>query len=269
MGSLGKFVLFAVLFTASSMFGQQDSAPPPDNSSQSQPAQPQNQSQPENQPQNQSQPSSPDQTQPAPPQPEPSQTQSQPSTPQTEPAQQQPSTQVPAQQENKPPAEQESKPATKPKAPHHTTHKKSTPKATAKTTSTKTPKSGKTSATKSKQSASTKKPATKGPTIIVDPTGKVVVRNGGATADPVEISPGVTKEQEVRDRENIEQLLATTETNLKSVEGRQLTPAQQSSLDQIRAYVRQAKAASAAGDTTRARTLASKANLLAVELAKK
>lgn len=260
MGSLGKFVLFAAMFTASSMFGQQDSAPPPDNSSQSQPAQPQNQSQPENQPQNQSQPPSPDQTQPAPPQTEPSQPQSQPSTPQTEPVQQQPSTQVPAQQENKPPVGQENKPATKPSAAHHTTHK---------TTAKKTTKSAPSSTKKSKQSASTKKPATKGPTIIVDPTGKVVVRNGGATADPVEISPGVTKEQEVRDRENIEQLLATTETNLKSVEGRQLTPAQQSSLDQIRAYVRQAKAASAAGDTTRARTLASKANLLAVELAKK
>lgn len=265
MGSLGKVVLFAVLFTASSMFGQQDSAPPPDNPSQAEPAQPQNQSQPENQPQ----PASPDQTKPSTSQPEPSQTQSQPGTPQTEPAQQQPSTQAPAQQENTPPAEQENKPKPKPKASHHTTHKKNTTKATAKTTSTKTPKSGKTSATKSKQSASTKKPTTKGPTIIVDPTGKVVVRNGGATADPVEISPGVTKEQEVRDRENVEQLLATTETNLKSVEGRQLTPAQQSSLDQIRAYVRQAKAASAAGDTTRARTLASKANLLAVELAKK
>jgi len=257
MGSLGKVVLFAAVFTASSLFGQQDSAPPPDKPSQSQPAQPQNQSQPENQPQsqNQSQPSSPDQTQPATPQTEPSQ----PATPQTEPAQQQPSTQAPAQQENKPPA-QESKPKTKPKTTHHTTHK---------TTAKKTTKSAPSATRKSNQSASSKKPSTKGPTIIVDQTGKVVVRNGGASADPVEISPGVTKEQELHDRENTEQLLATTETNLKSVEGRQLTSAQQSTLDQIHAYVRQAKAASAAGDTTRARTLASKANLLAVELAKK
>lgn len=264
MGSLGKVVLFAAVFTASSMFGQQDSAPPPDNSSQSQPAQPQNQSQPENQPQNQTQnqtqPTSPDQTQPSTPQTEPSPPQPQPATPQTEPAQQQPSTQAPAQPENTPPAQQENKPAPKPKAPHHSTHKK----AAKKTTKT-APQPTK----KSNQNASSRKPSTKGPTIIVDQTGKVVVRNGGASADPVEISPGVTKEQELQDRANVEQLLATTETNLKSVEGRQLTPAQQSTLDQIHAYVRQAKAASAAGDTTRARTLASKANLLAVELAKK
>lgn len=260
MGSLGKVVLFAAAFAASSMVGQQDSAPPQDNSSQSQPAQPQNQSQPENQPQNQPQPSSPDQTQPTTPQTEPSQPQSQPATPQTEPGQQQPSTQAPAHQENTPPSQQGNKPTTKPKTTHHTTHK-----TTAKKTNKAVPKSTK----KSNQNASSKKPSTKGPTIIVDQTGKVVVRNGGASADPVEISPGVTKEQELHDRENTEQLLATTETNLKSVEGRQLTPAQQSTLDQIRAYVRQAKAASATGDTTRARTLASKANLLAVELAKK
>lgn len=259
MGSLGKVVLFAAVFTASSLFGRQDSAPPPDNPSQAQPAQPQNQSQPENQsqPQNQSPPASPDQAQPSTPPAEPSQS----AAPQTGPAQQQPSTQSPVQQENTPSAQQENKPKTKPKATHHNTHKKTTAKPTTK--------SGATSRKKSQQNASTKKPSTKGPTIIVDQTGKVVVRNGGASSDPVEISPGITKEQELHDRENTEQLLATTETNLKSVEGRQLTPAQQSTLDQIHAYVRQAKAASAAGDTTRARTLASKANLLAVELAKK
>ena len=66
-----------------------------------------------------------------------------------------------------------------------------------------------------------------------------------------------------------DRLLATTETNLKSIGGRQLTPVQQDMLVQIRSYVNQSKAASDAGDLVRANTLASKAHLLSDELAKK
>jgi hypothetical protein len=64
-------------------------------------------------------------------------------------------------------------------------------------------------------------------------------------------------------------LLATTDANLKSVAGRQLTPAQQSMVEQIHAYVAQSKAAADAGDLGRAHTLAFKAHLLSDELAKK
>jgi len=70
-------------------------------------------------------------------------------------------------------------------------------------------------------------------------------------------------------RENTNQLLATTDANLKKVSARQLTSAQQSMLDQINTYVRQSKAASDAGDVSRAHTLAFKAHLLSDELARR
>ncbi|SRR6266568_4738153 len=100
-------------------------------------------------------------------------------------------------------------------------------------------------------------------------SGKVVVRNGGAKGDSPQLSPGMSQEQALHQRENTTQLLATTDTNLKRIAGRQLTPSQQSTLDQIHSYLRQAKAASDSGDVARAHTLAFKAHLLSDELAGK
>jgi hypothetical protein len=97
----------------------------------------------------------------------------------------------------------------------------------------------------------------------------VVVRNGGARDDVIHLSPGGSQEQEAHNRENTAQLLATTDGNLKRLAGRQLTPAEQSTLDQIHSYIRQAKAASDAGDLARAHTLAFKAHLLSDDLAKR
>lgn len=97
--------------------------------------------------------------------------------------------------------------------------------------------------------------------------GKVVVRNGGAKDDVIRLSPGGTQEQELHSRENTAQLLATTDDNLKRI-ARPLTPAEQSTVDQIHSYVRQAKLATDAGDLARARTLAFKAHLLSDDLAK-
>ena len=79
----------------------------------------------------------------------------------------------------------------------------------------------------------------------------------------------MSKEQEQHNRENTSQLLATTDANLKTVSGRQLTPTQQSMLEEVRTYVAQSKAATNAGDVARAHTLAYKAHLLSDELAKK
>jgi hypothetical protein len=98
--------------------------------------------------------------------------------------------------------------------------------------------------------------------------GKVVVRNGGAKDGPVQLAPAMTQEQQLHDRENTAQLLSTTDAKLKSVAGRQLTPSQQSMLDQIHTYMRQAKEASDSGDLARAHTLAYKAHLLSDELLK-
>ena len=100
-------------------------------------------------------------------------------------------------------------------------------------------------------------------------SGKVVVRNGGASDHPSQISPGMNDQQAQHQRDTINQLLATTDANLKKISGRQLTSAQQSMLDQINAYVRQSKAASDTGDLSRAHTLAFKAHLLSDDLARK
>jgi hypothetical protein len=114
------------------------------------------------------------------------------------------------------------------------------------------------------KSAKRKKAGTKAST----PGRKVVVRNGGARDNSAQLAPGMTKEQELHNRETTTKLLVATDTNLKGIAGRQLTPAQQSLLDQIHTYVRLSKNASDAGDLARAQTLAYKAHLLSDELKK-
>ena len=115
----------------------------------------------------------------------------------------------------------------------------------------------------------TKRKARKPKQTTTTECGKVVVSNGGAKENENQLAPAMSEEQAVRERENTNQLLATTDSNLKSIAGRQLTPAQQTMLAQIHSYVNQSKAASDAGDFVRANTLASKAHLLSDELAKK
>jgi hypothetical protein len=97
-------------------------------------------------------------------------------------------------------------------------------------------------------------------------SGKVVVRNGGAKDASGQLTPALSQEQESHSRENTEQLLATTDSNLKQITGHPLSDSQQSMVDQIRTYVKQSRAASDAGDLYRAHTLAFKAHLLSDEL---
>jgi hypothetical protein len=61
-------------------------------------------------------------------------------------------------------------------------------------------------------------------------------------------------------------MLAVAEQNLKKIAGRELTANQQDMVNQTRQFVEQAKAAAAAEDFDRARTLAWKAQLLSEEL---
>ena len=65
-----------------------------------------------------------------------------------------------------------------------------------------------------------------------------------------------------------DQLMGSTEENLKKLTGRQLSASQQDMVTQIRQYMEQAKAAIASGDTERGRSLALKANLLSQDLTK-
>lgn len=98
-------------------------------------------------------------------------------------------------------------------------------------------------------------------------TSKVVVRNGGAKEGSAQLAPAVNPAQAKTQRANTASLLAAADANLKRVAGRQLTPAQQSMVDEINTYMRQARAAAASADTNRAQTLAYKARLLSDELA--
>lgn len=165
--------------------------------------------------------------------------------PQSEPAQ--PSQAAPDRGQSKEQGTEQGTPSTK--ASPQTVHK---PHRTAKAKSTR----------KKKRTASSKAQST-------DQTGKVVVRNGGLRESTTQISPGGNDQQAQSQRNVTSQLLATTDANLKKVTGQQLTPAQQSMLDQVNAFVRQSKAASDAGDIPRAHTLAVKAQLLSNELARK
>jgi hypothetical protein len=101
-----------------------------------------------------------------------------------------------------------------------------------------------------------------------DPS-KVVVRNGGAKEGSAQLTPAVNPAEAKSERANTASLLAATDANLKRVAGRQLTPAQQNMVEEINAYMRQARAAAASADTNRAQTLAYKARLLSDELARK
>jgi hypothetical protein len=114
-------------------------------------------------------------------------------------------------------------------------------------------------------SAHKKKPAHKS----TGDHGKVIVRNGGAKEGSAQLTPALSPGQAQNERASTANLLAVTDANLKRVAGRQLTPAQQGMVDEIRSYMRQAKAAAASADTNRAQTLAYKARLLSDELARK
>ena len=62
------------------------------------------------------------------------------------------------------------------------------------------------------------------------------------------------------------QLLSSTDANLKQIAPRQLSASQQDTVKQIKNYVDQAKVAVNKGDVERAYNLASKANMLSADL---
>jgi hypothetical protein len=97
---------------------------------------------------------------------------------------------------------------------------------------------------------------------------KTVVPNGSTTDPKAQIAPSVTDAQASHQRQNTTQLLDSTDANLKTLAGRQLTPSQQDTMKQIQSYVEQAKVADAAGDLQMAHNLAVKARLLSDELVK-
>jgi hypothetical protein len=102
-----------------------------------------------------------------------------------------------------------------------------------------------------------------------DPPQKVVVRHGGTSEAQPQIAPVAPQNQDSAERRKAGQLLTVTDANLKSLLGQTLTPEQQATVAQARLFMGQARAALDAGDLTQGYNLASKANTLSEELAKK
>ena len=107
------------------------------------------------------------------------------------------------------------------------------------------------------------KPATKADSGT---TPKKVVHNGGTAEPIVQIAPGMSDAQASQNRQGTAQLLATTDANLKKLDGQQLDLSKQDVVKQIQTYVEQARTAEAAGDLDRAHNLAVKAQLLSDDL---
>ncbi|SRR5581483_1091335 len=122
---------------------------------------------------------------------------------------------------------------------------------------------------RTKRKPAAKKPKTTAPDTADPSPKKIVVKNGGEKDQSPQIAPAVTPDQASQQRDITSQLLIATDANLNRVTGRQLSQADRDTVDQIHTYMRQAKAASASGDTSRAQTLAQKARLLSEELARR
>jgi hypothetical protein len=97
---------------------------------------------------------------------------------------------------------------------------------------------------------------------------KIVVREGGASEPAAQIVPGMTAEEASRERQNTQQLLSSTDDQLKRLAGRTLDAQQQETVGQIRNYMNGARGALQEGDVSRASTLAEKAHLLSDDLLK-
>ena len=93
------------------------------------------------------------------------------------------------------------------------------------------------------------------------------MRHGGALEPTIHFAGGPAGTQAMQQRNSANQMLTAAAQNLKKITGRELTANQQDMVNQIRQFIEQSKAATAAGDLDRARTLAWKAQLLSDELA--
>jgi hypothetical protein len=94
-----------------------------------------------------------------------------------------------------------------------------------------------------------------------------VVHDGGTSDAAIKLTGGAAPAQP-SEKQAADQLVGTTEENLKKIEGRELSPSQQEMLTQIHQFLEQSKAATAAGDIDRGHNLAMKAHLLSDELTK-
>jgi outer membrane biosynthesis protein TonB len=114
-----------------------------------------------------------------------------------------------------------------------------------------------------------KKPAPASKDNSKEASGKKTVVHHGSTSDPiVQLTPGTTQEQAAKQRQRIQQALATTDANLQKLSGVQLTSDKQEIVVQVRKFVEQSRDATETGDLQRAENLALKAQLLSSDLVK-
>jgi hypothetical protein len=90
------------------------------------------------------------------------------------------------------------------------------------------------------------------------------VHNGGSPEPSIQLTGGDAPPQAA----SATQLFGKTEENLKKIDAHSLSAGQQETVNQIHQFMDQSKAAVAAGDAERARTLALKAQMLSEELIK-
>jgi len=150
-------------------------------------------------------------------------------------------------------------------------------------------------ATQEQQAADTKPPVKPAPPkhpkhappkkIIVDDTEKpattemakntpppapprVVIQEGSNHPASGQNTAGASNNDNSHSQATTQQLIDSTETNLKSIRQRTLSADEQSMVNQINDYITQSKAATKDGDLVRAHNLALKAHLLSDELVK-
>lgn len=130
-------------------------------------------------------------------------------------------------------------------------------------------------ATKPKPKPSARRPAPKpvepkpaeNPTVAKATPPRIVVQPGGGSTEttPATVVPELSHTEEAHRRLTTEQLMQSTETNLKSLR-RVLSEQERAMLQQIQLFLTQSREASQAQDLVRAHNLALKAHLLSDEL---
>jgi hypothetical protein len=96
---------------------------------------------------------------------------------------------------------------------------------------------------------------------------KVVIQEGGAGSGTGHVSTGAVNDSATA-QSTTQQLLESTENNLRNIKKRRLSSDEQSLVAQIEDYVKQSKDAGKVEDSVRAHNLALKARLLSDELVK-
>lgn len=149
----------------------------------------------------------------------------------------------------------------------NTTQSSQPSQSTEGTSGTKTESTPKPKSSTSTKSGKKKKNNTQSDADSASPKKKVVTR-GGTDEPTTQISPSMTEEQVAKTRASTSSLITQTDENLVKLSTRQLTADEQETVDQIRKFVEQSKAADHEGDLPRAASLANKAKLLSDALLK-